>query len=578
MAIKGTTRLTTDRPKEELTKQNTLGSLRLRHEDTNDVILIPTPSSDPKDPLNWSRSYRYYIAILLSLAIFFANFLAAGPTVAIVAITTDFYGPPGPGFEGHISKVAYFFTTTALCQGMSNLIWMPLIVKFGRRPIYVSSFVMYTACAAWAGGATSYASELTARIFTGIGAGAAECLAPLTISDMFFLHERGAIMAIYTCFLSAGVSGGIIISGLITINLDWRYIYWVSVALIGSATVLVILTFPETEFDRHGLIPSPSSADTIKATDLDPIDEELGKVLSPDLKETESRTWHVEDTASNTTAPVPKPATTTRRRRQQVAGKMTWRDTLRLFSGVHTREPLFKLFLRPVMLLLLPPVLWATLVMSVTIGFVVAISSNFANAYAQAYGFEAWKAGLCFISGLIGSGLGIFFGGHVGDWVADFFTRRNGGVREPEMRLPAIAISLVTAPLSLVLYGEGIGLRLHWMCATVGLGLLNFSIVQATNISLVYTIDAYRPVAGEITVSQLGFKSAFGFLLSFYTNPWINKDGYERAFGAMAGISGAVLLGFIPFYLYGKRIRHATWKWGFVRALVHWDQDREVGE
>lgn len=346
--------------------------------------------------------------------------------------------------------------------------------------------------------------------------------------------------SIYTCFLSAGVSGGIIISGLITINLDWRYIYWVSVALIGSATVLVILTFPETEFDRHGLIPSPSSADTIKATDLDPIDEELGKVPSPDLKETESRTWHVEDTASNTTAPVPKPVTTTRRRRQQVAGKMTWRDTLRLFSGVHTREPLFKLFLRPVMLLLLPPVLWATLVMSVTIGFVVAISSNFANAYAQAYGFEAWQAGLCFISGLIGSGLGIFFGGHVGDWVADYFTRRNGGVREPEMRLPAIAISLVTAPLSLVLYGEGIGLRLHWMCATVGLGLresllvtlffslafdasalsmrmtdtlltfdmlpVNFSIVQATNISLVYTIDAYRPVAGEITVSQLGFK------------------------------------------------------------------------
>jgi len=35
---------------------------------------------------------------------------------------------------------------------------------------------------------------------------------------------------------------------------------------------------------------------------------------------------------------------------------------------------------------------------------------------------------------------------------------------------------------------------------------VNFSIVQATNISLVYTIDAYRPVAGEITVSQFAFK------------------------------------------------------------------------
>ena len=29
---------------------------------------------------------------------------------------------------------------------------------------------------------------------------------------------------------------------------------------------------------------------------------------------------------------------------------------------------------------------------------------------------------------------------------------------------------------------------------------------QATNVSLVYTIDAYRPVAGEIVVTQLGFK------------------------------------------------------------------------
>lgn len=113
----------------------------------------------------------------------------------MVAITTDFFGPPGPTFEAHIAKASYFFTTTALLQGMSNLIWMPLIVKFGRRPIYVISFVLYTACAAWAGGATSYGSELAARILMGAGAGASETLAPLTISDIFFLHERGTVMA-----------------------------------------------------------------------------------------------------------------------------------------------------------------------------------------------------------------------------------------------------------------------------------------------------------------------------------------------------------------------------------------------
>lgn len=102
--------------------------------------------------------------------------------------------------------------------------------------------------------------------------------------------------------------------------------------------------------------------------------------------------------------------------------------------------------------------------------------------------------------------------------------------------------------------------------------------MQATNVTLVYTIDAYRPVAGEITVTQLAFKSAFGFLLSFYTNPWIEESGYLNAFGAMAGISGGVMIMFLPFYFFGKQIRHATWKWAFVKRLAHWNEDREVGE
>lgn len=32
---------------------NTLGSVRLRHATTNELILVPTPSNDPNDPLNW---------------------------------------------------------------------------------------------------------------------------------------------------------------------------------------------------------------------------------------------------------------------------------------------------------------------------------------------------------------------------------------------------------------------------------------------------------------------------------------------------------------------------------------------
>jgi hypothetical protein len=72
--------------------------------------------------------------------------------------------------------------------------------------------------------------------------------------------------------------------------------------------------------------------------------------------------------------------------------------------------------------------------------------------------------------------------------------------------------------------------------------------------------------------------AAFGFLLSFYTNPWIAGSGYQNAFGAMAGISAAVLLMWVPFFIYGKKIRHASLNWPVVKNTVKWNLDREVGE
>lgn len=127
---------------------------------------------------------------------FMCNFLAAGPTIAIVSTAMDFFPAGGKaGLATAIPKVAYFFTSTALTQGVGNLLWMPLANKYGRRPIYIFSFFFYLVCAIWTAFTTSYASFLTARIIMGFFAGAGECLAPLSIADVFFLHQRGLVMA-----------------------------------------------------------------------------------------------------------------------------------------------------------------------------------------------------------------------------------------------------------------------------------------------------------------------------------------------------------------------------------------------
>lgn len=41
-------------------RTQTLGSVRHRHEHTKEILLVPTPSSDPNDPLNWYVSPSAY--------------------------------------------------------------------------------------------------------------------------------------------------------------------------------------------------------------------------------------------------------------------------------------------------------------------------------------------------------------------------------------------------------------------------------------------------------------------------------------------------------------------------------------
>lgn len=48
-----------ERDPDEILQTNTLGTVRLRHAETKEIILIPTPSRDPNDPLNWSVPIRY---------------------------------------------------------------------------------------------------------------------------------------------------------------------------------------------------------------------------------------------------------------------------------------------------------------------------------------------------------------------------------------------------------------------------------------------------------------------------------------------------------------------------------------
>jgi len=74
------------------------------------------------------------------------------------------------------------------------------------------------------------------------------------------------------------------------------------------------------------------------------------------------------------------------------------------------------------------PVLWATLVLVVNVSFTVAISTSVALLFMVVHGFTTWKIGLVWLSNLIGCVLGLPFAQKLLDCVADIFMRRNGGM------------------------------------------------------------------------------------------------------------------------------------------------------
>jgi MFS family permease len=74
------------------------------------------------------------------MAILFSTAFTGGPGLIIPDMTITFFGPPGPNFLNNVARTSYLVTVPALMMGVSNLIWVPLMIKLGRRPVYSKPF------------------------------------------------------------------------------------------------------------------------------------------------------------------------------------------------------------------------------------------------------------------------------------------------------------------------------------------------------------------------------------------------------------------------------------------------------
>src|SRR5690348_13197267 len=102
----------------------------------------------------------------------------------------------------------------------------------------------------WLGVASkkSYLSLLLGRAFLGIWEAPIESIVPSTVTDIFFLHDRGSKVAIYGLSVLGGNELGPVLSAFMiqALGMDWAY--YIVAIFIGINVLTIFFFMPETRF------------------------------------------------------------------------------------------------------------------------------------------------------------------------------------------------------------------------------------------------------------------------------------------------------------------------------------------
>lgn len=85
--------------------------------------------------------------------------------------------------------------------------------------------------------------------------------------------------------------------------------------------------------------------------------------------------------------------------------------------------------------------------------------------------------------------------GVLSDRVVILLARRNGGVKEPEMRLWMLIPCSVYAALGYMLYGWGAQTGAHWITIAIGVGAMISHQVGACAIATAYAMECFPGVS-----------------------------------------------------------------------------------
>ncbi|RDB28449.1 Efflux pump FUB11 [Hypsizygus marmoreus] len=484
--------------------------------ETCDPFLVKFDDVDPSNPKNWSNLHRWYLTMASGLLVLNASvsphfilLLLEHPYSAFTAHSPVPLVPAGIiqqlAEEFHMSQKEGVLTISLFVAGycIGPLLWGPLSEQYGRRPLFIYTFLVYTAFQIAAALARNTASILVFRFLGGVFAAAPLTNSGALISDVWDVKTRGKALAIFTVAPFAGPALGPTIAGLIGENTTWRWLFWILALFAGFCCIIIVFTMPET--------------------------------YSPILLVRKAESKRKETGDNRYYAPMEKDTMTTLQRAEHVLARP------------------FVIFFQEPMLIAL------TLYISFVYGCIYLLFQAYPVVFTEGHHFSASSSGLMYLPIPIGGTLAVV----IYVWIYNPKYEREvercaPNPVPPEFRLE---IALIAGPLFAASFfwfawtsSPSIS---FWAPMSSGL-LMGFSISWIFLGLFNYIVDAYISVAASSLASNTVIRSLFGAAFPLFTSDMYTTLGLRWATSLLGFIAIAMVP--IPFVLqkFGPALRRKS--------------------
>jgi MFS family permease len=507
-----------------------------------DIVLEPQPTGSPNDPLNWSLPRKYWQMILLC---FIAGFTGA---------TSNDAGSAQDGMNAELG-ISYDAMNTGagvlFCGiGYFTLLISPAAWLYGRRITYLVCIALGLVGAIWFARVQSTEDSIWNQLFVGASEACAEANIQLSLSEIFFQHQRGTALGLYVLAISIGTYLGPLFGGIISDSLGWRWIGWLAAIISGATLIILYFGLEETLFDRA-------------IYDIGVIDgvQQTAHVQDSTAEDYEKAIAAADRSRNGSDIPVP-----------QNEKKKTYWQRIQLITlapnvkGTGFKQYYTRLF-HTCRIFGFPAVIYSGIqwgAQDAWLTFYNTVQQE--QWFGPPWNYSATADGLMNIPTLIGAVIGCFWGGYLSDQFVVWMARRRNGIREAEDRLWMIFPCALFSPAGMIMFGIGTQKGMTWPLPYVGLGLIGFGWGCAGDLSMAYLMDAYPEMVLEGMVGVAVVNNTIALIFTFTASYWLEASGVQNTFIAIAALEFFFVMLTVPMMYWGKTCRR--WTLGRYKQFV----------